>query len=55
MAAATPESTEVAPAEVKKPKKARKTARRDRSRDAWNPFRFFASGPFGSTGGRRSF
>jgi hypothetical protein len=53
--AMAPESTEVAPAVApaapKKSKKARTATRRDRpSRDYFNPFRFFASGP--STGSR---
>jgi hypothetical protein len=53
MAAAVPDSTEAAPSEPKKTPKKRSTARRDRSRDFLNPFRFFASGPF--SGSRRSF
>jgi hypothetical protein len=55
MTLAAPESTEpaAAPTEPKKKKVARKTVRRDRSREIFNPFNFFASSP--SNGARRWF
>src|SRR5207237_566297 len=46
---AAAEPPEPPAAEAKKaPKKAHKTVRRDRpAREVWNPWKFFASGPFG--------
>jgi len=48
---AAAESTETTPA-AKKPHNKRKTVRRERSREFWNPMNFFA---WGSNGARRSF